>query len=45
LVKESDVKDLAAKILYFMNDNFKIDSKRVAEEINKNSITSELEKC
>jgi glycosyltransferase involved in cell wall biosynthesis len=32
LVKESDVKDLADKILYFMNDNFKIDSRKVAEE-------------
>ena len=32
LVKESDVKDLADRILYFMNDNFQIDSKKVAEE-------------
>jgi len=32
LVKESDVKDLADKILYFMNENFQIESKKVAEE-------------
>jgi len=32
LVKESDVKGLADKILYFMNENFQIDSKKVAEE-------------
>jgi len=32
LVKESDVKDLADRILYFMNDNFQIDSKKVAEK-------------
>jgi glycosyltransferase involved in cell wall biosynthesis len=32
LVKESAVKDLADRILYFMNDNFQIDSKKVAEE-------------
>ena len=32
LVKESDVTDLAEKILYFMNEGFKIDAKQVAEE-------------
>lgn len=32
LVNESDVKDLADKILYFMNEGFKIDSKQVADE-------------
>ena len=32
LVTESDVKDLAEKILYFMNEGFKIDAKQVAEE-------------
>ena len=32
LVNESDVKDLTDKILYFMNDGFKINSKQVAEE-------------
>lgn len=32
LVKESDVKDLADKILYFMTNNFHISQKQVAEE-------------
>jgi len=32
LVKESDAKDLADKILYFMETGFKINSKQVAEE-------------
>ena len=32
LVKESDVKDLSDKILYFMNEGFKINSTQVAEE-------------
>lgn len=32
LVNESDVKDLSDKILYFMNEGFRIDSKLVAEE-------------
>lgn len=32
LVKESDVQDLAEKILYFMKTDFKIDSKQIAEE-------------
>jgi len=32
LVSESDVKDLADKILYFMDSGFKIDSNKVAED-------------
>ncbi len=32
LVNESDVKDLADKMLFFMNEGFKIDAKKVAEE-------------
>ena len=31
-VNESDVKDLADKILYYMNEGFKIDSKQVADD-------------
>jgi glycosyltransferase involved in cell wall biosynthesis len=31
LVKESDVKDLAEKILYFMESGFKIDSRQISE--------------
>lgn len=32
LVKEADVKDLADKILYFMENNFQIDSQKIAEQ-------------
>ena len=32
LVNENDVNDLTDKILYFMNEGFKIDSKQVADE-------------
>ncbi len=32
LVKEADVKDLADKILYFMENNFQIDAQKIAEQ-------------